>query len=137
MVIVDPEMPVGLGEAAALVAPRAAEGHGEERLLVAAQAVEIHAVEERCQLRITDDPFVEAVNGGVDAHHAAEPLVKRVGESLGHAAPLSCEASRMQRDRDGADTDRSPGSGPNARSSNEKRSVRCPLAAGGSIAPSS
>ena len=86
VMIADPQVRVGLGEAAAPIRPRAAEGHGEERLLVGALATQVHLVEEAGQFRIGEDPIVELVDGDVDAHHAAEPLEERrdVRSGQGH-----------------------------------------------------
>ena len=51
------------------------------------QAAQVDAIEERRQLRIADDSLVELVDGGVDAHHAAEPLVDGGGDrGRAHAA---------------------------------------------------
>jgi hypothetical protein len=94
MMISDPQVRVGLGEAAAPIRPRAAESHGEKRLLVGALATQVDLVEEASQARIGEEPIVELVDGDVDAHHAAEPLEQRrdVWLGQGHDEEVACSA---------------------------------------------
>ena len=70
-------------QAAAHVAAGPAEGHGEGKTSGGRHAAHVDTLEERRQLRVADDPVVELVDGGVDAHHAAEPLEDHGGGASG------------------------------------------------------